>query len=249
MNINTTTGIKPRTGQDDKWAMHHRLPGKKGAQTQTLSLLGAQGHFLISVMISRLEMGGGGKMAGCTGFPGLDWRYESIPSHDVLPVLSLYPLPCTFFSFSFLLLLYVNADRCVQDTEWHLWIMLSPICVMELKGCFLCLEYDMLSRAIWIHCLWLGAQQGASDYPFVFLGTKHQRVNFFKRNWSAVANHVLLPRLPFLLQSALLFTDCHTHLIPCSLYVYPWGGSLCGSPLLCQWRAIVSPDFFHRSSP
>ena len=142
------------------------------------------------------------------------------------------PLPTSlhflFFLF-FLLLLYVNADRCVQDTEWHLWIMLSPICVMELKGCFLCLEYDMLSRAIWIHCLWLGAQQGASDYPFVFVGTKHQRVNFFKRNWSAVANHVLLPRLPFLLQSA-LFTDCHTHLIPCSLYVYPWEGVPCVDP-------------------
>ena len=130
------------------------------------------------------------------------------------------PLPTSLlFLFLLFFLLYVNADRRVQDTQWYLWIMLSPICVMELKGCCLCLEYDMLSRAIWIHCRWLGAQQGASDYPFVFLGTKQQRVNFFKRNWSSVANHVLLPRLPFLLQLALSFTDCHTHLIRCSMYI------------------------------
>lgn len=99
-----------------------------------------------------------------------------------LSSLSLHFLALsTFLLFLFSLSLYVIADGSVQDILWYFWILLSPTCVMELKRCCLCLEYEMLSGVIWFCCLWLGAQKGVSDSPFGFLGTWHQRGNLFER--------------------------------------------------------------------
>lgn len=104
--------------------------------------------------------------------------------------LSLYPLPCTFFSFYFPSSPLCQCwQMCQRHKNKHLWIMLSPF-VMELKGCFLCLEYDMLSRGHLNPLSLTGCSARASDYPFVFqiFQTPEEVENFFKRNWSAVAN-------------------------------------------------------------
>ena len=143
------------------------------------------------------------------------------PYHGALPVLSLPPLPCSFyFSYSFFFLShYANADKPVQDRQWYMWLLLSPTCVMELKGCCLCLEREMLSGAIWSHCLWRGAQQGVSDSLFDWVCDTREEI-FLKENWSTMTNHVFLPCSQPYSQVA----------IPIS-FIALWVYSLVGSPL------------------
>lgn len=160
----------------------------------------------------------GGKIAYSTGFPGSCWRnVSSLPCCSSCPLSLLTSLLFLLFLHFFFLSLYSNADRPVQDRRWYMWILLSPTCAMELKGCCLCLECEMLSGAIWFHCLWRGAPQGASDSLFGFLSKWHKRENNFKGKL-VYGDQPCLPTLP-----SILFTGGHTHLIHCSLSVCPCG--------------------------
>lgn len=163
-NINTTTSMKLRVGRDGQWTMCHGWPRKKGAQICKSANSQWAGLFLS--LFQDLEAGGG------------RWRknnwYCRIPWVRLSCVCSLpwYPFcPFSLLLCSFCFSYYINAARPVQDTQWYLWKLLSPACVMRLNDCYLRLEYNMLFGTIWFCFLWLSLQQEALDSPFSFLGS------------------------------------------------------------------------------
>lgn len=189
----------------------------------------------------------GGKIAYSTGFPGSCWRnVSSLPCCSSCP-LSLSLLTSLLFLLFlpfFFLSLYSNADRPVQGRRWYMWILLSPTCVMELKGCCLCLECEMLSGAIWFIVFDVVLHKEPLILSLAFWVNDTRKEIILKENWSTVTNRVFLLSRQYYSQVATLIS-----FIVLCLYVLV-GSSVCNglSSFLCKWRATVSPGFFNNSS-
>lgn len=171
----------------------------------------------------------------------------SAPYHNALPVHSLYPLPCSFFSYSFFLLLYVNADRPVQDTQWYSWIMLSPICVMKLKRL---LSMPRVWHAFQSHLILLSLTWCSTRslwFSICLSGYMTPESKSFQKKLVGSAQPCPPTKTTFSLPvSRIIHRLPHPPHSLLSVCISLWH-ILCGSPLHCHWRATVSPDFFCRS--